>query len=421
MESRVDAPGREDGNALGKSVAIRRGDYAQRFEVRVVALAPGTNNGGPRGKRERRGRTADGTRSTFDEECLAVEVAQALKNGRRSRGSEPCGGGLRRRPSLGHHTPGGQDRELGGGVADPAQTEDEIAHLYSGHIRSDLVDYARGIPARDGWQLERQKLRKVASAQKNVDGVHARGMHLNPDRPLGGVGLGRILNHENIGGSVGVETSSAHEVLYFLMRMTQQTLAAERNTIPTTSPVAERRTTTDRVSPTQEGREPTNHELYGQLDQIFAARDRANMAPTIAALLPLLEEHPSDARVLYEVGGAYDTDGQESVALGFYEQAMDAGLSGDLRRRCFLQYGSTLRNLGRIDESLAVFARARAEFPDSVALGAFEALSLHAAGRANTALARLLELLADNVDAEELNRYKAAMKGNAAYLESLDS
>lgn len=164
-----------------------------------------------------------------------------------------------------------------------------------------------------------------------------------------------------------------------------------------------------------------SHELYDQLDQIFAARDRANMAPTIAALLPLLKAHPSDARVLYEIGGAYDTDGQESVALGFYERAMDAGLSGDLRRRCFLQYGSTLRNLERIDESLAVFARARAEFPDSVALGAFEALSLHAAGRANTALARLLELLADHVEADELNRYKPALHGNAAYLESLDS
>jgi len=205
--------------------------------------------------------------------------------------------------------------------------------------------------------------------------------------------------------------------------MTQQILATERNTIPAVLRVAERQPGpgAGKVSPTQERRGPMSHELYDQLDQIFAARDRANMAPTISALLPLLETHPQDARVLYEVGGAYDTDGQESVALGFYEQAIDAGLDGDLRRRCFLQYGSTLRNVGRIDDSLAVFARARDEFPDSVAVGAFEALSLHAAGRANTALARLLELLADNVDAEELNRYKAAMKGNAAYLESLDS
>jgi hypothetical protein len=80
-----------------------------------------------------------------------------------------------------------------------------------------------------------------------------------------------------------------------------------------------------------------------------------------------------------------------------------------------------LRNLGRADESLAIFARAREDFPDSVALGAFEALSLHAAGRANAALASLLVLVADHVDAEEVSRYKPAMRGNAAYLASLDA
>jgi tetratricopeptide (TPR) repeat protein len=162
-------------------------------------------------------------------------------------------------------------------------------------------------------------------------------------------------------------------------------------------------------------------ELHAELDRIFAARNRDDMAPTIAALRPILNQHPHDPRVLYEVGGAYDTDGQESIALDFYERAMKAGLDGDLRRRCYLQYASTLRNLGRIDDSLAVFARAREEYPDSVALGAFEALSLHAAGRANTALARLLLLLADHVDMEELERYKPAMRGNADYLASLDA
>lgn len=144
------------------------------------------------------------------------------------------------------------------------------------------------------------------------------------------------------------------------------------------------------------------------------------MAPTIAALLPLLEQHPDDARVLYEVGGAYDTDGQEALALDLYERALAAGLGGDLRRRCLLQQGSTLRNLGRTEESLAVFARARQQHPDSIALGAFEALSLHAAGRPDRALATLLLLLADRVDDAELQRYRAALRGNAAYLESLD-
>ncbi|WP_423920912.1 tetratricopeptide repeat protein [Frigoribacterium sp. 2-23] len=76
------------------------------------------------------------------------------------------------------------------------------------------------------------------------------------------------------------------------------------------------------------------------------------MAPTIAALEPLLERHPDDARVLYEVGGAYDTDGQEARALELYTRAMDAGLVGDLRRRCYLQAGSTLRNVGRYKPAL---------------------------------------------------------------------
>jgi tetratricopeptide (TPR) repeat protein len=161
--------------------------------------------------------------------------------------------------------------------------------------------------------------------------------------------------------------------------------------------------------------------LDAQLDSIFAARDRENMRPTIDALLPLYDKHPENPRVLYELGGAYDTAGEEETALGFYERSMEKGLAGDIRRRCYLQYGSTLRNLGRIEVSLNVFARARDEFPESVALGAFESLTLHAAGQLNTALASLLTLLADHVDTAELRRYKPALRGNAEYLASLDA
>jgi tetratricopeptide (TPR) repeat protein len=156
--------------------------------------------------------------------------------------------------------------------------------------------------------------------------------------------------------------------------------------------------------------------LDDQLDAIFAARNRDDMAPTIAALLPLLEQHPDNPRVLYEVGGAYDTAGHEEEAVGFYERAIAAGLHGDLARRCALQYGSTLRNLGRFDESLAVFARARAEHPDSPSLAAFEALTLHAAGRMDAAVAALLDVIADHVVSEDLERYKPALRGNAEYL-----
>lgn len=161
--------------------------------------------------------------------------------------------------------------------------------------------------------------------------------------------------------------------------------------------------------------------LNAELDRIFQERDRENMAPTIAALRPILEKHPHDPRVLYEVGGAFDTAGEEVMAKGYYRRALGNGLRGDIRRRCFLQYGSTLRNLGDLDRSAEVFRTAREEFPDDVALGAFEALTLHAQGDVNRALGSLLLLLADHVQSEALERHKPAMRGNAEYLASLDA
>ena len=104
--------------------------------------------------------------------------------------------------------------------------------------------------------------------------------------------------------------------------------------------------------------------LQEQLREIFDRRDRANMQPTIDAFRAVLEDHPDDPDVLYEVGGAYDTDGQEETAVGYYQRAMAAGLDGDTLRRCLIQYGSTLRNLDRFDDSLGVFAEARDRFPD---------------------------------------------------------
>jgi tetratricopeptide (TPR) repeat protein len=164
----------------------------------------------------------------------------------------------------------------------------------------------------------------------------------------------------------------------------------------------------------------TDPELHARLGEIFAARDRARMAPTIAAFLDVLAEHPDDPAVLYEVGGAYDTDGQEETALGYYRRAMAAGLEGRRLRQCFLQLGSTLRNLGRLDESLAAFDEGIALFPESESLGLFRALTLHAMGRPSAALGAVLTVIADRFPTAEVQRYEAALRGNAAYLASLD-
>ncbi len=161
-------------------------------------------------------------------------------------------------------------------------------------------------------------------------------------------------------------------------------------------------------------------ELAATIEQAFARRDREHMQPTIDFFEELLTKHPGNPYVLYEVGGAYDTAGQEEKAVPHYEQALP-GLTGDTKRRCLLQYGSTLRNLDRFDESLAVFKAASQEFPESDSLRVFKALTLHAAGQPDKALATLLLVIADRVDNPEIKRYEAAIRGNADYLANLPS
>lgn len=165
----------------------------------------------------------------------------------------------------------------------------------------------------------------------------------------------------------------------------------------------------------------TDPALLERLRELFEARDRDDMQPTIDALRHVLAEHPDDPNVLYEVGGAYDTAGEEETAAGFYERALDAGLSGDTLRRCLLQYGSTLRNLGRFDESLAALDRALEQFAESESVRVWHALSLHAAGRSDAAVAELMEVAVDGIRTPDLQRYQAAVRGNAEYLRSLDA
>jgi tetratricopeptide (TPR) repeat protein len=162
-------------------------------------------------------------------------------------------------------------------------------------------------------------------------------------------------------------------------------------------------------------------ELEQRLRDIFENRDRDDMGPTIDAFLRVLAEHPDSAVVLYDVGGSYDTAGEEETALGYYERALAAGLSGDTLRRCLLQYGSTLRNLGRYEDSLAALDRALELYPRSESVRMWHALSLHAAGRSDAAVASLMELAVDEIRTEDLLRYEAAVRGNAAYLRSLDA
>ena len=168
--------------------------------------------------------------------------------------------------------------------------------------------------------------------------------------------------------------------------------------------------------------EPLTPELADTIADIFGRRDREDMQPTIDAFLALLAEHPRQPEVLvrgrrlvrHRRRGARrrsDTTRPPSTR----------GLSGDTLRKCLLQYGSTLRLLGRYEDSVVALDRALDGWPDSPSVRAFHALGLHAAGRSDGAVGELLALVADAVRTPDVLRYEAALHGNAGYLLGLDA
>jgi tetratricopeptide (TPR) repeat protein len=112
----------------------------------------------------------------------------------------------------------------------------------------------------------------------------------------------------------------------------------------------------------------------------------------------------------YELGSAFDSTGHSDLAVPLYERALELGLGEDRRRPAVIQMASSLRNLGRADESVALLAAERERRSDELddAVGAFLAFALVDAGRAREAAAIALAALAPH-----LPRYQRSV-GNYA-------
>ena len=112
----------------------------------------------------------------------------------------------------------------------------------------------------------------------------------------------------------------------------------------------------------------------------------------------------------YEIGGEHDSAGRPEEALVHYERALALGLREELVSRLFVQMGSTLRNLGRNEEAIALFEDGSARYPDDVALRLFRAFALATAGRDREALVDVLDLARTRIDAPEVDRYRRSLE-----------
>ncbi|TQF12347.1 tetratricopeptide repeat protein [Myxococcus llanfairpwllgwyngyllgogerychwyrndrobwllllantysiliogogogochensis] len=162
----------------------------------------------------------------------------------------------------------------------------------------------------------------------------------------------------------------------------------------------------------------TELEWERRIAELWASFEGAAPGDFLARVEALSAELPvGHPRALFERASAHDSLGQEALAAPLYRQALASGLSGGLRRQAVIQLASTLRNLGEVQESVALLTAERAAGSDELddAVSAFLALSLVDAGREREAVGLALGALARHLPRynRSLSNYAKALAGRA--------
>jgi len=153
---------------------------------------------------------------------------------------------------------------------------------------------------------------------------------------------------------------------------------------------------------------PTTDPNWEQrVSDLWASFDDRTEADFLAGMKELVAELPANhAAAVFEHAAALDSTGNSDLAVPLYQQALQLGLPGARRRRAVIQLASSLRNLDRAPESVALLtAELDAESDDlDDAVRAFLALALVDTGREREAVALALTALSGH-----LTRYQRSL------------
>ncbi|REF31101.1 tetratricopeptide repeat protein [Calidifontibacter indicus] len=144
-------------------------------------------------------------------------------------------------------------------------------------------------------------------------------------------------------------------------------------------------------------------------DEIVALWQIDDPTERIAVGAKLRDRFPDDARVLYEYAGTFDSAGEEEQAVAAYDEALAAGLREPFHRRALIQKASTLRHLGRLEESQEILDDLAAAWPDNDAIALFRALTMHDRHLDAAALGDVLRRLVLRSTDPEVDRYRRSL------------
>ncbi|WP_430646316.1 tetratricopeptide repeat protein [Agromyces sp. GXS1127] len=150
-----------------------------------------------------------------------------------------------------------------------------------------------------------------------------------------------------------------------------------------------------------------------RIDEVWNAASELGEREVIVRIDALVGELPGDdPRGPFEAAGARDSAGLEEEAEPRYRRALELGLTGRARIEAHIQLASTVRNLGRPEESLALLDAVDGEAGDLAdAVAAFRALALASTGATDAAASVALVALAPH-----LTQYRRAVDAYAREL-----
>ncbi|MFI6289044.1 tetratricopeptide repeat protein [Streptomyces sp. NPDC051018] len=145
-------------------------------------------------------------------------------------------------------------------------------------------------------------------------------------------------------------------------------------------------------------------DLWAAIDDYGAAEFRAKVGE-------LADELPEGHAVAsFERASAHDSTGEGEAAVPLYRKALEAGLTGERRRRAVIQMSSTLRALGHPETAVELLTAERDRATDHLddAVAAFLALALIDVGREREAASMALGALS-----KHLPRYNRSLANYA--------
>lgn len=165
------------------------------------------------------------------------------------------------------------------------------------------------------------------------------------------------------------------------------------------------------LGPIQAGQE------ISQVDEEIRSLNRAGKFDDASRLArDLVARFPENPRSHFVLGGTLDFQDREAEAVPSYQRAWELGLNGDDVPRFYVQYGSTLRNVGQFEEAVRVLQEGHDRFPEDAAIQAFLALALFSGGYAAEALATSLSVLTEHASSPDLHGYDRALRAYIADL-----